>query len=166
MTSQCWEAPKRQCIPRWWLAWEGPFLAEQSSSVIRSFGAECAFRQTTYRASDYALPLGVFGVPLIHPRYLEWIGVPELASLLEMGPGRWLNTLSREKAMAAAIQLHHEVCLMTTNVDILDNMPSRCRVWPRRCWRAASVTVTIRRQMEAMGLWRPSLDPIHLKPDV
>ena len=57
-------------VPRWRLAREGPFLAERSSSVIRSFGAGCAFRQTTYLASDYASPSGAFGVPLNHPRFL------------------------------------------------------------------------------------------------
>ena len=41
-----------------------------TSSVIRSFDAGCAFRQTTYRASDYASPSGAFGVPLNHPRFL------------------------------------------------------------------------------------------------
>ena len=107
-------------VPRWRLAREGPFLAEWSSSVLRSFGTGCAFRNTTYRASDYAVPSGEFGVPLNHPRFLEWIGVPESASLLEMWPGRWLDVLSREKAMVAAIQLHRDVCLMTTNLDILD----------------------------------------------
>ena len=54
---------------------------------------------------------GEFGIPLNHP---------ESASLLEMGPGRWLNAISRDKAVAAAIQLHRDVCLMTTNLDILD----------------------------------------------
>ena len=107
-------------VPRWRLAREGPFLAERSSSMLCSFGAGCAFRNTVYRPSDYAVPSGEFGVPLNHPRFLEWIGIPESASLLEMGPGRWLDALSREQAMAAAIQLHRDVCLMTTNLDILD----------------------------------------------
>ena len=107
-------------IPRWRLAREGPFLDERSSSVIRAFGAGCAFRQTTYSASDYASPSGAFGVPLNLPRFLEWIGVPESATLLEMGPGKWLDSLSMDMAMAAAIQLHRDVCLMTTNLNILD----------------------------------------------
>ena len=64
--------------------------------------------------------MGEFGIPFNHPRFLEWIGLPESDSLLEMGPGRWLNALSRDQAMTAAIQLHRDVCLMTTNLDILD----------------------------------------------
>ena len=41
-------------VPRWRLAWEGPFLAERSSSLLRCFGAGCAFRNMTYHPSDYA----------------------------------------------------------------------------------------------------------------
>ena len=107
-------------VPRWRLAREGPFLTERSSSSIRCLGAGCPFRKTTYRASDYASPSGEFGIPMHHPRFLEWIGVQEPAGLLEMGPGRWLHSLSRNQAMDAAIQLHRDVCLMATNLDVLD----------------------------------------------
>ena len=37
-------------VPRWQLAREDPFMAERSSSSLRSFGAGCAFCHTTYRA--------------------------------------------------------------------------------------------------------------------
>ena len=57
--------------------------------------------------ADSPLPTAE-GLLLNHPRFLEWIGVPDLASLLDMGPGRWLDALSREQAMAAATQLHRE----------------------------------------------------------
>ena len=121
-------------VPPWRLAREGPFLAERSSSSLRSFGAGCAFRNTTYRASDYASPSGEFGIPLNHPRLLEWVGVPESAGLLEMGPGRWFNTLSRDQAMDAAIQLHRDVCLMATNLDQYAlSMPSHCKAQRQRC---------------------------------
>ena len=76
-------------VPRWRLAREGPFPMERSSKSIRCLGAGCPFRKTTYCASDYASPSGEFGIPLHYPRFLEWIGVPESAGLLEMGPGRW-----------------------------------------------------------------------------
>ena len=39
----------------------------------------CAFRHTTYREEDHALPLGGFGVPLNHPRFLEWFDAPDSA---------------------------------------------------------------------------------------
>ena len=107
-------------VPWWWLAREGPFLAERSPDTIRSFGAGCAFRNTTYGASDYASPSGEFGLPMHHPRFLEWIAVPQSASLFEMGVGRWLDALSRDQAMAAAVHLQRDVCLMQTNLDVLD----------------------------------------------
>ena len=68
-------------VPRWRLAREGPFLAERSSSSLCSFGAGCALQNTTYPASDYASPSGEFGIPLNHPRFLEWVGVPESTGL-------------------------------------------------------------------------------------
>ena len=107
-------------VPRWRLAREGPFLAERSSSSIHCLGAGCAFRNTTYHPSDYVSLSGEFGIPLRHPRFLEWKGVPESTGLLEMGPGRWLHSLSRDQAMDAAIQLHRDVSLMATNLYVLD----------------------------------------------
>ena len=120
-------------VPRWRLAREGPFLAERSSSSLRSSGAGCVFRNTTYRASNYASPSGEFGFPLHHPRFLEWIGVPESAGLLEMRLGRWLHSLPRDQAMDAAIQLHQDVCLMPRIWTSWTNIPSRCRARRRRC---------------------------------
>ena len=166
-------------VPRWRLAREGPFFAERSSSSLRSFGAGCAFRNTTYRASDYASPSGEFGIPLNHPRFLEWVGVPESVGLLEVGPGRWLNALSWYQAMDAAIQLHRDVCLMTTNLDVLDQYALSLQGtaskmlklglgssdFPSADVAAGALGPRVRRasvQMEAMGLWRPSLDPIIL----
>ena len=95
-------------------------MAAGPSTSLRCFGDGCAFRNTTYGPSDYATPTGEFGVPLNHPRFLEWIGVPKSASLLDMGPGMWLHSVSRDQAMDAALQLHTDVCLMTTNLDVLD----------------------------------------------
>ena len=99
-------------VPRWRLAREGPFLSELSSSSIRCFG------------TDYATPTGEFGVPMHHPRFLEWIGLPEFASLLEMGLGMWLHSLSRDQTMDAALQLHKDLCLLTTNLDTLEQYVS------------------------------------------
>ena len=50
-------------VTRWRLAREGPFLEERSTESIRSLGPGCAFRNTTYRVSDYAEPTGDYGPP-------------------------------------------------------------------------------------------------------
>ena len=81
---------RESMVPRWRLAREGPFLEEErSAESIRSLGPGCAFRNTTYRVSDYAEPEVETGT---------------------LGP---------------------------------------------RVYRAA-------KQMESMGLWRPSTDPLRL----
>ena len=80
----------RECpVPRWRLAREGPFLEERSPESIRSLGPGCAFRNTTYRSSDYAAPVGDYGFPLHHPRFVEWIGVPQSAGLIEYERASW-----------------------------------------------------------------------------
>ena len=110
----------RDRIPRWRLAREGPFTNERSQASLRILGKGCAFRHTTYSAEDHAPPEGGLGVPLNHPRFLEWISAPTSAWFLEMSPGQWCDTLSRDQAMTAAMQLHKDTCLMNTNLDILD----------------------------------------------
>ena len=110
----------RGTVPRWRLAREGPFPNERSQASLRVLGKGCAFRHTTYNVEDHARPEGGLGVPLNHPRFLEWLGAPDSAWLLEMSPGHWCDTLSRDQAMTAAMQLHRDACLMQTNLDILD----------------------------------------------
>ena len=164
-------------IPRWRLAREGPFPNERSRASLRVLGKGCAFRHTTYSVEDHAIPEGGLGVPLNHPRFLEWLGAPDSAWLLEMSPGHWCDTLSRDQAMSAAMQLHRDACLLQTNLDILDQYVLALHgtaskmlqktIGGSPCPRA-EVTVAAsgphaRRasvQMEALGLWRPSLDPL------
>ena len=166
-------------VSRWRLAREGPFMEDRSAESIRSLGPGCAFRNTTYRASDYAEPAGEYGFLLNHPRFLEWIRVPQSAGLLELSGRQWVDRLSRSEAMTAAVHLQRDVGLMQTNVDVLDQyalslQKAASRIidiclgpfkYPAsevesgtlgpRVYRAA-------RQMENMGLWRPSMDPLRL----
>ena len=107
-------------VPRWRLAREGPFTNERSQASLQVLGKGCAFRYTTYSVEDHAPPEGGLGVPLNHPRFLESLGAPESAWLLEMSHGQWCDTLSRDQAMTAAMRLHRDACLMKTNLDILD----------------------------------------------
>ena len=103
----------RECpVTRWWrLAREGPFLEERSPEYIRSLGPGCAFRNTTYRSSEYAVPVGDYGFPLHHARFVEWIGVPESAGLIEFSGSQWVDKLSRDQAVTAAVHLQRDVGL-------------------------------------------------------
>ena len=167
-------------MPRWRLAREGPFPNERSQASLRVLGKGCAFRHTTYNVEDHAPPEGGLGVPLNHPRFLEWIGAPESAWLLEMSPGQWCDTLSRDQAMTAAMQLHRDACLMNTNLDILDQYALALHgtaskilqktiggnPYPRAEVAAAAQGTRARRasvHMEALGLWRPSMDPVQFE---
>ena len=166
-------------VPRWRLAREGPFTNERSQASLRVLGKGCAFRHTT-SVEDHAPPEGRHGVPLNHPRFLEWIGAPESAWLLEMSPGQWCDTLSRDQAMTAAMQLHRDTCLMNTNLDILDQYALALHgtaskilqktiggsPYPRAEVAAAAQGPRARRasvHMEALGLWRPSMDPMQFE---
>ena len=89
-------------------AWRGrgPFTNERTQASLRVLGKGCAYRHTIYSVGDHASPEGGLGVPLNHPRFLGWLGAPGSAWLLEMSPGQWCDTLSRDQAMTAAMQLH------------------------------------------------------------
>ena len=162
-------------VPRWRLACEGPFPNERSQASLRVLGKGCAFRHTTYDWEDHTRPKGGLGVPLNHPRFLEWLGTPDTAWLLEMSPGHWCDTLSRDRALTAAMQLHRDACLMQTNLDILDALAlhGTAMTLLQRTIRGGSFPGTevltgapgahsrrVSVQMEALGLWRPMLDPL------
>ena len=164
-------------VPRWRLAREGPFPNERSPASLRVLGKGCAFRHTTYDWEDHTRPKGGLGVPLNHPRFLEWLGTPDTAWLLEMSPGHWCDTLSRDRALTAAMQLHKDACLMQTNLDILDQYALALHgtamtllqrtigggSFPGMEVRTGAPGAHARRvsvQMEALGLWRPTLDPV------
>ena len=63
---------------------------------------------------------GDYDLPLHHPRFVEWIGVPQSARLIEFSGSQWVDKLSRGQVVTAAIHLQRDVGLMQTNVDVLD----------------------------------------------
>ena len=112
---------------------------------------------------------GLYGLPLHHPRFIKWIGVPQSAGLLEIGGAQWVDKLSRDQAVAAAVHLQRDVGLMQMNVDVLDQYAlslhktaSRIievclgsRGFPAEDVAAGALGPRVRRtvvRMEAMGL--------------
>ena len=166
-------------VPRWCLAREGPFPNERSQASLRVLGKGCLFRHTSYEWNDHAPPKGGLGVPLNHPRFLEWVGTPDTAWLLEMSPGHWCDTLSRDRALTAAMQLHKDACLMKSNLDVLDQYALALhgtastilqRTIGGGSFPGAEVLTgapgahagRISVQMEALGLWRPTMDLVRV----
>ena len=113
-------------VPQWRLARDGPFTNERSQASLRVLGKGCAFRHTAYSVEDHAPPEGGLGVPLSHPHFLEWIGAPESAWLLEMRPGHWCDTLSRDQAMTAAMQLPKSAPSTESQPTRVQSMVDRC----------------------------------------
>ena len=99
---------------------------------------------------------------------------------LPSGDGRRsVDHLTRDKAVAATAQLQRDVGLMQTNLHILDQYSlalqgtaSRlievclgARPFPTEEVAAGALGPRVKRasvQLEAMGLWRPSMDPLRL----
>ena len=166
-------------VPRWRLAREGPFPNERSQASLRVLGKGCLFRHTSYEWNDHAPPKGGLGVPLNHPRFLEWVGTLDTAWLLEMSPGHWCDTLSRDRALTAAMQLHQDACLMKSNLDVLDQYAlalhgTASTILQRTIGGGSFPGAEVRTgapgahagrisvQMEALGLWRPTMDPVRV----
>ena len=60
-----------------------------------------------------------YGLQLHHPRFLEFIGAPESARLLNQSPSFWVDRLGQESAMTAAVNLQRDAGFMMSNLQIL-----------------------------------------------
>ena len=86
-----------------------PFKAQMLHPRIGDYAGGCAFRCATHRISDFAPPSGEFGLPLHHPRFLEWVGAPEFARLMGPRPDAWFRSLTCTQSIDAAHQSHRDV---------------------------------------------------------
>ena len=160
------------------IAREGPFdpdttpMDTEDSPLINASLPGCPFRMTSYTGPALADSDTRYGLQLHHPRFLEFIGAPESARLLNQSPSFWVDRLGQDSAMAAAMNLQRDAGFMMTNLQILEQFVmslhrmsaemlsigvnhavfpvdevDRLSVIPR-AQRAA-------KYMSAMGLWRP-----------
>ena len=60
-----------------------------------------------------------YDLQLHHPRFLELVGAPESARLLDCSRSFWVEQLGKEQAMAAAINLQRGAGVMLSNLQIL-----------------------------------------------
>ena len=105
---------------------EGPFDAcegepepGQSPLVLNSMPG-CQFRMTSYDERDNRDDLDpAYGIHLHDPRMMEYMGAPESAHLLDRSPEYWLEHMGRDRAMSAALRLHHDASLIMTNVQVI-----------------------------------------------
>ena len=131
---------------------------------------------TSYEPMNIADVDRVYGLQLTHPRFLEFLGPPELTRLLNGLPGHWVRTMDCEDTVAAALQLQHDAGVMTLNLQVLDQF-----VTLRNCVSSEILRLAVRpvvfpsaimdvfspvpraprptHYMSAMGLWRPPDGP-------
>ena len=136
----------------------------------------CLYRMTSYSEEDLLYFCIIYGVQLNHPRFLESIGAPESARLLGRAPANWVRIMTRQDAMAAALQLQHDVGLMTSNLQVLGQYVTSLNRMSTEVMRlafgpgvvpseAVGAQAPVPRvhcaaqQMFAMELWYPPLGP-------
>ena len=158
---------------------EGPFdvgatpMETEDSPLINTCMPGCPYRMTSYTGTAMVDADTRYGLQLHHPRFLEFIGAPESARLLNHSPSFWVDRLGQESAMAAAVNLQRDAGFMMSNLQILAQFVmslhrmsaemlsigvdhvvfpvdevDKLSVMPR-AQRAAC------KYMAAMGLWRP-----------
>ena len=167
---------------------EGPFDAceaepepGQSPLVLNSMPG-CQFRMTSYDDRDNRDDLDpAYGIHLHDPRMMEYMGAPESARLLGRSPEYWLEHMGRDRAVSAALRLHHDASLIMTNVQVMSQFVTSLNRTASEVMRAVYARepfptdavhfVTpgrrVRRAahyMAAMGLWRPTSAPVFPGP--
>ena len=107
------------------IARKGPFDANdtpmdtEESPLISTGLPGCPYQMISYTGTALADADETYGLQLHHPRFLEFIGAPELARLLNHSPSFCVNRLGEECAMAAAVNLQRDAGLTMSNIQIL-----------------------------------------------
>ena len=87
-------------------------LTEDSPLICNGLPG-CPYRITSYTGTALS------DADVDHPRFLEFIGAPESARLLNHSPSFWVDRLGEECAMTAAVNLQRDAGLMMSNLQIL-----------------------------------------------
>ena len=91
------------------LSREGPFEVLPGASdmgevplVLNSLPG-CPYRMTSYDKAQIADVDPAYGLQFHHLQFLEYVGVPSIGAFRP--PGHWVQTMEREEAVTAALQL-------------------------------------------------------------
>ena len=63
------------------------------------------YRMTSYDSAEIADVDPAYGLQLTIPGFWNTLGLPESARLLSRAPRQWIQTMEREEAVPAALQL-------------------------------------------------------------
>ena len=151
-------------------------METEDSPLISTAMPGCPYRMTSYTGTALVDADATYGLQLHQPRFLEFIGAPDSARLLNHSPSFWVNRLGQECAMAAAVNLQRDAGLMMTNLQILAQFVTLLHrmlsemlnigvdhvVFPAEEVERLSIIPRAQRAakyMTAMGLWRPPSCP-------
>ena len=167
---------------------EGPFDAHYdrhgspASPQLVQETQGCLFRMTSYDAeSDGPNFSPEHGLQLTDPRFLEYVGAPESARLMSRNPEYWVHHMGVENSLSAALQLQHDAGLVSSNVQVLQQLvTSMCRTssdvllaahgrqpFPSSAIQQAMPSYGVRRAahyMMALGLWCPPVETFSRTP--
>ena len=107
------------------LSQEGPFdvyrtpLGSGDTPRVLENLPGCQYRMTSCDAADHPDLNPAYGLHLHDPRFLEYVGAPELARLLSRTPDYWLHHMTRDQAISAALQLQRDAGLIMSNLQVL-----------------------------------------------
>ena len=153
-----------------------PLVVTGKDRVLESRLPGCPYRFLESGELPFTDGNPTYGLQLHHPRFLELVGAPESARLLDCSPSFWVEELGKEQAMAAAINLQRDAGVMLSNLQILSQF-AMAKKWMsfsmmalglgRSLFPRAEVDVlapaprAVRAAlyMSAMGLWHPQNSP-------
>ena len=119
---------------------EGPFdagatpMETEDSSLISASMPGCPYRMTSYTGTAMVDADTTYGLQLHHPRFLEFIGAPESARLLDHSPSFWVDRLGQKSAMAAAVNLQRDAGFMMSNSGTVCNVVASDVIRNVKCW--------------------------------
>ena len=96
-----------------------PPVTAEKARVITSGLPVCPYRFLEFGELPFTDGNPAYGLQLHHPRFLELVGAPESARLLDCAPSFWVEELGKEGAMAAAATLQRDAGVMLSNLQIL-----------------------------------------------
>ena len=96
-----------------------PTVTAEKARVVKSGLPGCPYRFLESRELPFTDGKPAYGLQLHHPRFLELVGAPESARLLDSIPSLWVEELGKEGAMVAAATLQRDAGVILSNLQIL-----------------------------------------------
>ena len=96
-----------------------PPVTAEKARVVKSGLPGCPYRFFESGELPFTDGNPAYGLQLHHPGFLELVGAPELARLLDCAPSFLVEELGKEGAMAAAATLQRDAGVMLSNLQIL-----------------------------------------------